>query len=92
MTIVPLPPAAPAITPEVRRAAQDFEAMALGALLEPIFATADLSQGPFGGGEAERTWTPMLVQEIAKRIAAQGGLGIAATVAAEMQRLGRTKP
>jgi Rod binding domain-containing protein len=77
-------------TPEGARAwkaAQDFEAMALGALLAPIFATLDPSGGPFGGGEAEKTWRPMLVEAIGKRMAQAGGLGLAVPVFNQMLRM-----
>jgi Rod binding domain-containing protein len=89
-----LPPAfvPPSITtdPQAARAwkaAQDFEAMALGELLKPMFDTVDLSQTPFGGGDGEATWQPMLVTEIAKRIAAGGGLGLAEPIYQQMLRM-----
>lgn len=69
------------------KAAQDFEAMALGQMLQPMFDTVDLSATPFGGGAAEQTWKPMLIQEIAKGIAAHGGLGLARPVYEQMLRL-----
>ena len=59
------PPAADAGDGEPGSAAQDFEAMALGALLAPMFATVDSAHGPIGGGEggggvaaddADRKW------------------------------------
>jgi Rod binding domain-containing protein len=64
--------------------AKDFEAMALGQLLEPMFATVDTAHSEFGGGEAEATWRSMLVDAIGRQIAAHGGLGIAAPVFAAM--------
>jgi flagellar protein FlgJ len=67
-------------------AAKDFEAMALGQLLAPMFETVDMSHSKFGGGEAEGTWRPMLVDAIGKQIAAHGGLGLAAPVFAAMLR------
>lgn len=84
------PPAsdlAPAIAAKLWRSAKNFEAMALGALLKPIFDTVDTSKGPFGGGNGEAAWKPMLVQEIAKEIAGHGGLGLARPVFAQMVRL-----
>ena len=67
-------------------AAQDFEAMALGQLLSPMFATIDVAHSPFGGGEAEAMWQPMLVDAIAKQTAASGGLGLAPQVFTAMLR------
>ncbi len=80
-TGTPLPPDAKAL-----KAARDFEAMALGQLLQPMFETVDSAHSMFGGGSAEETWKPMLVNEIAKKIAANGGLGLASPVMAEMLR------
>ncbi|HTW29399.1 MAG TPA: rod-binding protein [Acetobacteraceae bacterium] len=77
----------PAQIAHARAAAQQFEAMALGEMLEPIFDTVDLSKTQFGGGEAEQTWKPMLVQEIAKKIAQAGGLGLARPIMTEMLRM-----
>ena len=62
------------------KAAHDFEAMAIGQLLQPMFDTVDTSKGPFGGGPGEEAWKPMLVQEFAKQIEAHGGLGLAKPV------------
>jgi peptidoglycan hydrolase FlgJ len=62
------------------KAATDFEAMALGELLAPMFDTVDAAHGPFGGGEGEAAWQPMLVREIGKQMEAQGGLGLAAQI------------
>ena len=69
------------------KAAQDFEAMAIGQLLQPMFATVDSAHSLFGGGSAEETWKPMMVNEIAKKLAANGGLGLARPVMAEMLRM-----
>jgi Rod binding domain-containing protein len=68
-------------------AAQAFEANTLTHLLAPMFDTLDTSGGPFGGGEAEKTWRPMLTEAIAKHIAAHGGIGLAAPVLAQMLRM-----
>lgn len=71
----------------MEQAAQAFEANALTQLLQPMFDTLDTSGGPFGGGEAEKTWRPMLTEAIAKHIAAHGGIGLAAPVLAQMLRM-----
>ena len=74
----------PAQAEKLWHAAQDFEAMALGELLSPMFQTIDVAHAPFGGGEAEAMWQPMLVDAIAKQTAAHGGLGLAPQVFAAM--------
>lgn len=77
----------PAQIEKSRQTAQDFEAMALGEMLKPMFDTVDTSKGLFGGGIGEATWKPMMVEEMAKSIAQGGGVGIADEVMKEMLRL-----
>lgn len=80
-----------ALTPEqvekTRKSAQDFEAMAIGQLLQPMFNTVDTSKGLFGGGKGEAAWKPMMVDEMAKMLAKSGGIGIADSVMKEMLRI-----
>ena len=71
---------------KIAKAAQDFEAMALGELLAPMFNTVDMANGPFGGGPGEDAFKPMLISEMAKHIAANGGVGLAGPVLAQMLR------
>jgi len=77
----------PAQIAKLKQAAQDFEAMALGQMLAPMFNTVDIAHSAFGGGSAEAAFRPMLVDAIAKQIAAHGGLGLAAPVYATMLRI-----
>jgi Rod binding domain-containing protein len=72
--------------------AQDFEAMALGELLAPMFDSVDNAHGLFGGGDAEATWRPMLTQQIARQIAAAGGIGLAAPVFRQMLQMQEAAP
>ena len=78
---------------KIAKAARDFEAMAISQLLQPMFDTVNTARSAFGGGAGEEAWRPMLVQEIAKQIAAHGGLGLAKPVYDAMLRMqeGRTK-
>ena len=76
----------PAEIAKTRQAAQDFEAMALGEMLQPMFKTVDTSKGLFGGGQGEATWKPMMVDEMAKTIAHAGGLGIGEAIFQQMLR------
>ena len=87
-TLPPLPPNAQ-VPPDAKtlKSAREFEAMAIGQLLQPMFETVDSAHSPFGGGSAEETWKPMLVNEIAKKIAANGGIGLARPVLTEMLRM-----
>lgn len=77
---------APAQAARIWQAAKDFEAMAIGQLLQPMFATVDAKHAVFGGGEAEAAWRPMLVDAIGKQMAAHGGIGLAAPVFNAMLR------
>ena len=85
------PVAAEAAHEKMRRTAEDFTSVALNELLKPIFDTADTSDGPFGGGAAEQAFKPMMVSEIAKKIARSGGLGLAEPVLQQMLRLQETR-
>jgi peptidoglycan hydrolase FlgJ len=86
--ILPSPwTAAPAPVAKAEKSAREFEAMAIGQMLQPMFATVDSAHSLFGGGAAEETWKPMLVTEIARKIAANGGFGLARPVLAEMLRM-----
>jgi Rod binding domain-containing protein len=87
----PAVPSLPSDPAKLRQAARDFEAMAIGALLQPMFDTIDTAHAKFGGGAAEAAWKPMLVQEMAKQIAAHGGLGLADQVYAAMLRMQEEK-
>jgi peptidoglycan hydrolase FlgJ len=98
---VALPPAAaPAMTrpqqfadpAKVTKSAHDFEAMAIGQLLQPMFDTVDTAHDIFGGGPGEEAWKPLLVQEFAKQIANHGGLGLAKPVYDAMMRMQEVKP
>ena len=73
------------------KTAKDFEAMALGQMLQPIFNTVDTAHGILGGGAGETAWRPMLTQELAKQIATHGGLGLAVPVFHQMLQMQETK-
>jgi flagellar protein FlgJ len=85
-------PSAPSDPAKMWKAAHDFEAMVLGEFLKPMFDTTDSKSNLFSGGEAEKTWKPMLVGEIGKQIAASGGLGLAAPIHDAMLRMQGGKP
>ena len=77
----------PATRDRIAASAKQFEAMALNELLTPMFNTVDSSKGMFGGGDGEQAWKPMMVTELAKQIAAHGGLGFARPVMDQMLRI-----
>lgn len=88
----PLRPSTPMDPARLWKSARDFEAMALGEFLKPMFDTVDSKNNLFSGGEAEKTWKPMLVDEIGKQIAAHGGLGLAGPIHDAMLRIQEGKP
>ena len=76
----------------IQKAAQDFEAMALGQMLAPMFETVDTSKGVFGGGSGEQAWKPMMVNELGKQMAKSGGVGLARPVMEQMLRMQEAQP
>jgi peptidoglycan hydrolase FlgJ len=87
LTAPPMRPSPPMDSAKLWKAARDFEAMALGEFLKPMFDAVDSKSNLFSGGDAEKTWKPMLVDEIGKQIAAHGGLGIAGPIHDAMLRM-----
>ena len=69
----------------IRRVAAEFEAQAVAAMFQPVFAALP-TDGPFGGGQAEAQWRPLLVEAIARDLARAGGLGIGEAVYRELLR------
>lgn len=59
-----------------RKAAEDFESVFLTSMLESMFEGVK-TDGPFGGGSSEKTYRSLLINEYAKQISQNGGLGIA---------------
>ncbi len=88
-TAVPAPSATIPAAPDAKvlKAAQDFEAMAIGQMLEPMFATVDTSKSMFSGGAGEESFKPMLVTEMAKEVEAHGGLGLADAIYQQMLKM-----
>lgn len=79
------PEASPA-SPEIRRVAEEFEAMFLAEMLAPMFENIE-TDGLGGGGLGERVFRPMLVERYAEAIAKAGGVGLAENVMRELTRL-----
>ena len=78
-----LAPAVPAVLQaagdfqaKARTAAQEFEAVFLNSMLQPMFSAIQ-NEGPFGGGAGSEVWKSLLTDEYAKTFAKSGGIGIA---------------
>ncbi len=80
-------------TPEIKKAAKDFESMLIGQLMAPMF-NALKTDGMFGGGSGEEMFRPMLLEQYAKGVTQAGGIGLADGIAREMMRMqmGATAP
>ncbi len=77
---------------KTRKTAEDFEALAISQMLQPMFKTVDTSKGMFGGGKGEEAWKPLMVDEMAKMLARNGGIGLADSVYREMLRMQEPEP
>ncbi len=71
---------------QVRRVAEDFEAVFISQMLAPIFETLG-SDELFGAGPGEDVYRSMLVEQYGKAIARSGGIGLAEAVQREILRL-----
>jgi Rod binding domain-containing protein len=80
------PPRPGTTAAQTRKAAEDFEAVFLAQMLQPMFETVEVD-GLFGGGQAEETWRSLWVEETAKHIARGGGVGLADMVEKEMLKM-----
>lgn len=66
-----------------RKTAEEFEAVFLTQMLKPMFDGIK-SEAPFGGGQAEKMWKSMQLDEYGKAIAKSGGIGISDAVFNEL--------
>lgn len=66
--------------------AQQFERMFISEMLGPMFQGIE-TDGPFGGGNAEATFRPMLLDQYADAISRGGGIGIADSVLKEILKM-----
>lgn len=67
-------------------AAENFESQVIGLLTEQMFQGIQVD-GPFGGGNGERVFRSLMLQEYGKLLTQSGGLGIADSVYREMLKL-----
>jgi len=68
---------------EIRKAAEEFEALFVSQLTSYMFAGLE-SDGPFGAGPGESIYRNMLSEEFGKAAARAGGFGIADAVYREL--------
>jgi peptidoglycan hydrolase FlgJ len=71
---------------QAKAVAQDFEKMFITEMLQPMFAGLS-TDGPTGGGNAEATFRPMLLEQYADAISRGGGIGVGDAVLKEILKL-----
>ncbi len=71
---------------EIEEACRNFESLFVGYMMQQMRATVPQS-GFLGGGQAEKIYTGMLDQEVAKNISAQRGIGLARIMYEQMSAL-----
>jgi Rod binding domain-containing protein len=76
----------PQANKDIDAAARDFEAVFISQMFEQMFADVK-TDGPMGGGSGERIFRSLMVQEIGRQMADQGGMGLAASVKRELLEL-----
>lgn len=71
---------------QAKKAGEEFEAFFISTMLESMF-TGIKTDGPLGGGQGEKIFRSMLLQEYGKTIAGRDGFGISDMVQREILRL-----
>lgn len=71
---------------QAQHVAQQFERMFISEMLQPMFAGVS-TEAPFGGGNAEDVFRPMLLDQYAGAISKGKGIGIADKVMKEILKL-----
>ena len=70
----------------MREKAEEFESIFLSQMLAPMMETVE-TDSMFGGGNSEKIYKSMMVQEFGKSITQSGGIGIADKVYSELLKL-----
>ncbi len=79
-------PATTADPTRAGQAAEQFEAVFLAQMLQPMFAGID-TNGPFGGGHGEQVFRSLMIQEYGRLMTRAGGIGVSEQVMAEMLKM-----
>ncbi len=74
-----------------KKTAQAFEGVFLSQFLGQMFEGIS-TDGPFGGGAGEGMFRSLMIDEYAKQMAAQGGIGLAPTVTRELLKTQEARP
>ncbi len=76
---------------QIKQTAHKFESSFLSVMLGQMFAGTD-TPAPFGGGPGESMFKSFLTEAMANKMAASGGVGIAASVQREMLKMQGLEP
>lgn len=71
---------------QVDEIATEFEAQFIASMMDNMFVGID-TDGPLGGGDAEKTYRSLLIDEYGKLLAKAGGIGVADHVKRAMLKL-----
>ena len=71
---------------DVRRVAEEFEAIFIAQMLAPMFQGIE-TDGLGGGGVGEEMFRPMLIERYAEALSQSGGVGIADSIVRELLRM-----
>ena len=77
---------APMASEEVRRVAEEFEAVFISQMMAPMFQGLETDE-LFGGGPGEDIYRSVLIEEYGKSIARAGGIGLSDAIQREILRL-----
>lgn len=70
---------------KTRQAVQDFEAFFISQTFEQMYATVPVNE-TFGGGNAEKIFRSMMIDEYGKMTAKSGGIGLTDQIMAQILR------
>lgn len=68
----------------IRQKAEEFEAMFVTEMLKPMFDSIEETDPMFGGSHGEKIFKSLMIDEYGKNIAANGGIGIADSIEAQL--------
>jgi len=71
---------------KMREASEEFETFFMSQMMEHMWADID-TDGPFGGGNAERVFRSMMIEEHSESLVNTGGIGIADAVMAQLLKV-----
>jgi Rod binding domain-containing protein len=80
----------PAAQHKLEATSKDFEGMFLSQMLEIVWATVP-TDGAMGGGTGESIFRSMMIQDIGRQMAQQGGIGLSSRVKEELLALQEVK-